>query len=178
MFHKLVWNIVLILSIQNTTNYYIYYTNYYKLTTITMYFWIYLHPEVIIIAAIRVGAHAARWRLEATWLRLRRGGVIAKEEVLAVLGHQLLFRGVELVHRRFLRGDLLLHLLLRVTRGVIAAIIIGEPQPLPHYRGLGLLLHLVLVVVVVEGYCWRRESVEMERVISWMRESDRPLHFI
>jgi hypothetical protein len=48
----------------------------------------------------------------------------------------------------------------------------------PPSSSESLLLHLMLVVVVVEGYCWRRESVEMERVISWMRESDRPLHFI
>jgi hypothetical protein len=36
---------------QNTTNHNIDYTNYYKLTTTitTKYFWIYLHPEVIVI---------------------------------------------------------------------------------------------------------------------------------
>jgi hypothetical protein len=48
-------------------------TNYYKLTilqtTITKYFWIYLHPKdaiiviaIIVIAVVGVGAHAARWR--------------------------------------------------------------------------------------------------------------------
>jgi hypothetical protein len=56
---------------QNITNYYIYYTNYYKLTTtITKYLWIYLHPEVIIvIVVIGVRAHVAGWCFQGSWLR-------------------------------------------------------------------------------------------------------------
>jgi hypothetical protein len=59
MFHKLVCDRVLILITQNTNNFYISYTNYYILTTtITKYFWIYLHPEIIIVfvATVLVGA--------------------------------------------------------------------------------------------------------------------------
>jgi hypothetical protein len=101
-----VWKRVLILITQNTTNYYIYYTNYYKLTsTITKYFLIYLHPEVIvIIAAIRVVAYVTGRCFEGEWLQQRRGGatVITEDSATIALRQQLLLGGVELVHRRFL----------------------------------------------------------------------------
>jgi hypothetical protein len=53
MFHKLVWNKVLILHkiLQTIT--------YVTQTTIIKYFWIYLHPEVAIIIAVGDGAHIA-----------------------------------------------------------------------------------------------------------------------
>jgi hypothetical protein len=74
MFHKLVWNIELILhKILLTITYNTQTTiNYCKLTTtITKYFWIYLHPEVIIIviASIGVGAHVTGRHFGGAWLR-------------------------------------------------------------------------------------------------------------
>jgi hypothetical protein len=69
---------------------------------------------------------------------------------MGTIGLQLLLRGVELVHRRFLRGDLVLHLLLQRVGGVIVTgVIIRESQPLPCRRGLSLLLQLVLLIIVV-----------------------------
>jgi uncharacterized membrane protein YccF (DUF307 family) len=92
-----------------------------------------------------------------------------------------------LVHAHFLQGDLLLCLLLlwlllwrlflqlvRRVRGVIVtAAIVGVPQALPRCRGLRLLLHLVLVIVVGCHSLEKREFRERERVVGLTRESER-----
>jgi hypothetical protein len=86
----------------------------------------------------------------------------SKEVAVGAHGIQLLLGGVELVHGCFL-------LLLWRVGGVIIATV-GVPQALPHRRGLHLLLHLALVVVV---RCHSLEEFrERERVIGSMRESE------
>jgi hypothetical protein len=81
--------------------------------------------------------------------------VIAEEHAMGAPDKQLLLGGVKLVHRHFLWGDLILHLLLRLlvlrwVRGVvIAVVVVREPKPLPHHRGFRLLQLRALVVIVV-----------------------------
>jgi uncharacterized membrane protein len=70
MFHKLVWNRVIILHKILLTITYITQTtitNYYKLQLLTMYFWIYQHLKVIIIVVVvvLVGAPVT---FEGVWL--------------------------------------------------------------------------------------------------------------
>jgi hypothetical protein len=118
-----------------------------------------------------------------------RGGVavFAKEVAAGTPGITLLLRGVKLVHRSFLRGDLVLLLLLlllhvlrlllrcirRVGGVIVPAVVIGVPQALPRCQGLHFLLHFALVVVIGCHSLEKREFRERERVIGSTRESER-----